>query len=513
MKKPLLQKFGTQKHSLLLLLRISIIFLTLLTLHFGVKGSFAQQESTHQATNGVNAVITTKSTTEVGKNIIFDGTKSQFPEGAGKINYLWDLGDGTRSNEEEVVHVYAKPGRYFVTLQVIVDGVENSTSKEVLAYTKVISVINDTEDRSIQIQSLKKLAEQKGIFLKTFSSFEGVAKRDEILEKIGEEREVFRNSEVLVFWVDDIRLLGLLREFQGVKKDILSLSNKTLVVITTKSLSHVHSVVKGYFSNNYPSQLIVTRPEAIDEVFLNDKKILPGILEERGYDVKLTESKDLQRVSPLHFLQKLINEAQKAGFPDDYVLLFLLLPLVILVVNISKNLFGVSAIKIGIPILITITQYFMGLVYGTGIFFIVFFACYLVKKLLRKYHLLPMAKSAITITIITTVLFLLLLVSAIYGVLDMKQVTIYPILILVLFMYEVVNVERKSLLSNLGVILEITIMSSVAYFLISWSSLQLTLLSYPELAILVLLLNIPVGRYTGLTLKEYIRFKDVIFKK
>jgi hypothetical protein len=464
------------------------------------------------APNNVKAVITSKSAVEVGKNIIINGGKSVFPEGS-YVGYLWELGDGRYSREEEVVHVYTKPGRYQINLEINVKGLKRKTSKEIFVYTKIISLINDSQERNIRIQGLKNIAEQNGVLLKDMSSFSNLTKKQELLEHIEEEKDVFKNSETIIFWVDDIRLLGLMRDFQGVQKDILSLDNKNVIIITNQSISHTYSTVRNYFYNNYPEQLIITRPEAIDEVLLMDTKFLPGILQERGYDVKLVSEGELRITSPLHVFSRLINEAQKKGFPDDFVLIFLLLPIIILITNIGKNLLGISTVKISIPILLTITFYFTGFVSGAIIFIIAFAASLITKRFLKKYHLLPISKVSISLTIIIVVLFIALLMVSSSGAIDIQRTPVYPILLLLLFTDQIVNIEKKSVLRNLGVLGETIFLSGIAYLVITITALQLLLLSYPEIIFLVILLNIPVGRYTGLTMKEYIRFKDIIFKE
>lgn len=35
------------------------------------------------------------------------------------VSYIWDFGDNSGSNEQNPVHIYAKPGKYFVTLVVM----------------------------------------------------------------------------------------------------------------------------------------------------------------------------------------------------------------------------------------------------------------------------------------------------------------------------------------------------------------------------------------------------------
>jgi hypothetical protein len=98
-------------------------------------------------------------------------------------------------------------------------------------------------------------------------------------------------------------------------------------------------------------------------------------------------------------------------------------------------------------------------------------------------------------------------------VIDFQRVSIYPFLVLAFFIDRVINVEKRSVLNSIVICIEMLVISVVTYWIISITSLQLFILSYPEVALLLILINIPIGRYTGLTVKEYVRFKDIIFKE
>jgi len=62
------------------------------------------------------------------------------------IYYLWDLGDGTIKESENIsslIHIYQEPGPYIVTLTVIDDGGESdSASKQIIIYDALSPLIN-----------------------------------------------------------------------------------------------------------------------------------------------------------------------------------------------------------------------------------------------------------------------------------------------------------------------------------------------------------------------------------
>lgn len=59
-------------------------------------------------------------------------------------------------------------------------------------------------------------------------------------------------------------------------------------------------------------------------------------------------------------------------------------------------------------------------------------------------------------------------------------------------------------------LLEFIIVSFCAYGLFYWVELKQLLLAFPELLLLIFVLNVAVGRFTGLQLLEYFRFMPLI---
>ena len=74
--------------------------------------------------------------------------------------------------------------------------------------------------------------------------------------------------------------------------------------------------------------------------------------------------------------------------------------------------------------------------------------------------------------------------------------------------------EDINIWSRAGIIsfVQFIIISLVTYLLLSSTTLQQFLISYPDSLFAILLLNFVIGRYTGLQLFEYIRFTPLIKK-
>jgi len=56
---------------------------------------------------------------------------------------------------------------------------------------------------------------------------------------------------------------------------------------------------------------------------------------------------------------------------------------------------------------------------------------------------------------------------------------------------------------------ETVLAALVCVFIVQWSFLQSLILAYPELILLTVGVNVFLGRWTGLRLVEYFRFREV----
>ena len=102
-----------------------------------VSNSTATDRLTVTVNEAPKPVIVTKGAVCAGEEVVLSAKGSTDADGE-IVEYLWDIGDGTRGEGEEVYHVYGSPGRYEVVLEVD-DGREVSNSR---AQTSVIITVN-----------------------------------------------------------------------------------------------------------------------------------------------------------------------------------------------------------------------------------------------------------------------------------------------------------------------------------------------------------------------------------
>jgi len=95
----------------------------------------------------------------------------------------------------------------------------------------------------------------------------------------------------------------------------------------------------------------------------------------------------------------------------------------------------------------------------------------------------------------------------------LASVSIFPILIMITLVEKFVAVQiEKGNKTAIILALETLVISVFGYYIASWQSLREFILAYPWIIILTLPINIFLGKWTGLRVTEYLRFRSILKK-
>ena len=97
------------------------------------------------------------------------------------------------------------------------------------------------------------------------------------------------------------------------------------------------------------------------------------------------------------------------------------------------------------------------------------------------------------------------------GILVVKQLSIFPVLLLILLSEQIIAVQQERSAQEMIIISMVTFAIGIlGFLLLSSTHLRNTVLLYPEFTLLLVPLNIIIGRYFGLRLMEYFRFSSIM---
>lgn len=211
-------------------------------------------------------------------------------------------------------------------------------------------------------------------------------------------------------------------------------------------------------------------------------------------------------------------------------LLLMMLPIVSTLVGIGRHVVGIKTLSVYAPIVTTFAFYeistdalnsgtepdvLKGLKLGLLLFSTAFFTSallyYFVVKQLRM-HYIP--KSTLVVTGVSISVISLMIFGAFIGELGLVFISFFT-LVMIASLSErfMATFAKKNFRYSFIVSLETLLLSVISFILITWQELQDALLDYPWLIILVIIINIFLGTFSGLRLTEYWRFRDVINKE
>jgi hypothetical protein len=200
-----------------------------------------------------------------------------------------------------------------------------------------------------------------------------------------------------------------------------------------------------------------------------------------------------------------------AGVPMDVLRLIIMFPLGALVSVLLRNVVGIRTFGFFLPMLVSIAALRTGLVWGVLSFLVVIALVAVLRTVLDRLSLLHLPQLALLLTAMMLGILGLALIGASAGNLRLSHVTFFPLAVLT------ITAERLSFMMEEEGFLEVakvTAMSvlsiAISYLVMSSWRMQMAMLSFPELTLVIVLVDILVGRWVGLQLLEYWRFRRLL---
>ncbi|MDQ7009076.1 MAG: 7TM domain-containing protein [Candidatus Gracilibacteria bacterium] len=285
-----------------------------------------------------------------------------------------------------------------------------------------------------------------------------------------------------------------------------------LVLISPFNTDVLKNYIQNFISNKAWIEYILLLPESSkSQIWLNPSNIndLEENLKIKEYEY-ININKD-SKISEILFISKFINSLSNNGISNIYIYLIILIPFLFTLISIFKHLVGLTPIGIIIPIGLTLLLFQIGIISTSIIFFGLIIINLILGKLTNKYTLLYTPKISFIIIINLVVIMLLLDILFMYDLIYINiSDTLFIILFIVIserFISVVLSKEFSEYKYNL---LNTILFALVSYLIFSISYIQTITLAYPEIILILIPINFIIGKFTGLRITEYFRFKEII---
>jgi hypothetical protein len=217
--------------------------------------------------------------------------------------------------------------------------------------------------------------------------------------------------------------------------------------------------------------------------------------------------RSLEEITFFNFFAYIIHEAVTRGVPAETVSLTLLLPVLATVVAFSKNIVGLRSFSMIVVITTSIAFLASNLLIGNILFGVILLASVIARSLFKRLKIMQIPKISLSIFFVSLFVLMSFVLMSTIEFFNIKSISIVPILLFIILSEKIVRLQfDKSFNESLGVILNSLFLGIFGYYIFSIKEVRETILIYPEIILLLVPINIAIGRYFGLRLTERLRF-------
>lgn len=212
------------------------------------------------------------------------------------------------------------------------------------------------------------------------------------------------------------------------------------------------------------------------------------------------------------------------GFTQQMILFLLYIPVIATVVNASRYVVGMKMYGIYAPVILAFAYYFTGVKFGLLVTVAVILATLLTYTILRKIRMHYLSRIAINYTVISFFIIGIIILNEISPIQltdeDYMLTAVTPlglVLIATLSDFFIKQYVKKSFIVTMRSLIETVIVALIGWgIIILGLSTDGTINPFGEFLLtqiwiypVLVLLNVFIGQYAGLRLKDFSRFKRV----
>jgi len=506
-------------------LKKGLIYTYILEIVFGVSANqISIAQNVPSESQGFRVEIDVNPSAKVDKNIIFDASKSNLPGDPSQATYRWDFGDGKQEEGENVTHSYDKIGNYNVSLETVSNKQIFKTNTQVFIYKKSILLLTDKTEKKDRIDDLGTIAKKEGVELNILESFDSASEfisEEALTKELQENPDVLNRSNDIILWTQGNvglnTLARFIKENKDPKNDILK--EKNIYIIDSEIDINIFAPELQEIN---PKQVTITKEPGLYIVITTTETNVIQALEQGGYEYRVI-NEESRKLGLWNFMSYFVNILSENGIPDNTIVLLLMLPIIATIIVFMRQVIGINSLGMYTPIIICLTFLILGLKFGLITLMTALIVGMGTRFALKKVHLLFMPKLGVMMIMITLSIFALLIVGISFKLFDSQffSLAIFPMLILGSMTEKFTSIQSEAgFWKTLWLTAQTIITAIIAYVAVGgqfdiwfinfqWDALRNFMKHYPEAILLLLLINIMLGKWTGLRLVEYIRFREI----
>lgn len=235
---------------------------------------------------------------------------------------------------------------------------------------------------------------------------------------------------------------------------------------------------------------------------------------QKGELAALLDETPIQSLTWHNFFQHAIRNAVNKGVPANTIVLVLLFPVITAIIAGSRHVIGLRGFGVYTPAVLSVAFVSTGIISGVILFMIVLGTALFSKKLIQKLRLQYLPRTAMLMWGVSVAILAFLLLVGQLGMTTLYSMSIFTILIIMLLTENFMETQLSSSQSEaIQLTVETLVLAIFCSFIIGSRDIQSLVILNPEMTMLaVVIANMIVGRYSGLRLLEYLRFRSLLEK-
>ena len=268
--------------------------------------------------------------------------------------------------------------------------------------------------------------------------------------------------------------------------------------------NHFAEIPANYLTLYYGDESLFRHSKNINfqYTFTTTKKMVPR------YDAQEALSDSILNVLNLY------ATFERVGISQDLLKVLLMIPIGALVTVVFRNVIGLETFGTFLPALIAAASRETGLYWGLIGFVLIILITAVIRKGLDWLQLLHSPKMAVILAVVVLVMMAMTVTGVNLGLFELAQMTLFPIAILAITAERfAIMTEEQGYMKSFRIMFMTAIVIAAAYAVMSSLFLQSLFLAFPELLLVVMALNIWIGKWVGMRLMEFYRFRHLIFAR
>lgn len=453
----------------------------------------------------------------VDKSNDFSVAEQNIPDDSEVRDVVWNFGDGTRVTGEKVSHIYKTAGTYTVRLSLITEKgevAEDTTQIRIFNHVTMLVIDNTFPEDQIEAK-IQQAAKEQVLLIVVQANTSGpeAVLEEAITNQLLDARDAIKKSNIIIMQTSGSVGVNVLSKIAQHIKPIIQ--DKGVIILSDTPFAVLAPSAQLAFNQLRPAYILLAKPSALTTLLepLTAEKAKEKIIASVDGHRLLGEfsARTVKDIGPTNFMSFGINYLINKGVPINSISLILMLPVIATILSFSRQVIGMKAFGLVTPAMTTLSFLVMGLPYGLVVFLSILIAGTLSRLAMRKLRLLYLPRMALVLTGVSLAILLVFGIGIATDNTALASFSIFPILILTLLAEEFIALQFKSGAKKALTVTAWTLALAIGcYFIVSWQIVRTLFVSYPEIVLLAIPINILLGRWTGLRLTEYIRFKRLL---